>query len=87
MIKRWFALTSLMFVLMVMPVASAKPVFDCTDSKVAYEHPAQCPGLGVPTLLGPHVGGGGPHGGSCNGLCGLVRDVVNSIPGLGGFLH
>ena len=62
------------------PPAVAKPVFDCTDPAVRRAYAAQCPELGVPFLLG----GGGPGG--CGGLCGIVRDVIDKIPGLGGIL-
>lgn len=67
------------------PSVAAKPAFDCTDPAVRRNYPAQCPELGVPFLLGGgSPGGGGP--GRCGGLCGVVRDVIDKIPGLGGIL-
>jgi hypothetical protein len=66
------------------PSAAAKPVFDCTKAEVRRAHPAQCPELGVPFLLGGgQTGGGAPE---CQGLCGVLRDVLGHIPGLGGIL-
>lgn len=82
MLKR-IAAAMLAGLLLFAPSASATPVFDCTDPAVRHTYPAQCPVIGPGVGIG---GGGAGGGGSCTGLCGIVRDVVRSIPGLGGLL-
>ena len=74
----------LVITLVFAPSASAKPVFDCTKADVRRAYPAQCPELGVPFLLGG--GGSGDGDVQCGGLCGIVRDIVGRIPGIGGIL-
>ena len=61
------------------PAAAATPVFDCTNPEIRRMYPAQCPEVRDPLLTGGARHGGG---GSCSGLCGILRH----IPGLGGLL-
>lgn len=75
-------LVVLTLALLLAPAAAAKPVFDCTNPEVRRQYPAQCPEVGDPLLTGG--GGHGGGGGQCGGLCGVVRDVLGHIPGLGG---
>lgn len=79
MIKR-LAAVLLLVALVFSPSATAKPVFDCTKPEIRRAYPAQCPELGDPLIGGGHGGSG-----SCTGLCGVVRGVLDTI-GLGGIL-
>lgn len=81
---KWAAILAVVAAVVFASPAVARPVFDCSDDTVATRYPAQCPAPADPFLTPAHGGAGGHNDGCTSGLCGLVRSVINSIPGLGG---
>lgn len=75
---RWLASLVVVSALIVVPVqvTTWDPQL-CRNPAFAAQHKDLC---GNPLL-----NGGGPSG-ECGGLCGVIRDVIGHIPGLGGLL-
>lgn len=80
---RTLAATIIVVALSCAPTADAKPTSPLCDSGTYREaHPLICDTGATAGAPGSFPGGGGGRG----GLLGIIRDVVDSLPGIGGLL-